>query len=201
MAERLKAGGVILAAGGSSRFGRPKQLATFRGESLIRRATNAVLAAGCQPVVVVVGQEAAGIKVEVSGLDCVIVVNAEWREGIASSIRAGLQHLVQADHDLEAALLLACDQPLIEATALREMIELHATSGRAIVAAAYANTLGIPALFARSCFVALTELEGDRGAKDLIYAQRDEVAEFALPSAAFDIDSASDYDRLGSQQQ
>src|SRR4051794_8658284 len=158
MAEGWKVGGVVLAAGGASRLGRPKQLVEFRGQSLVRRAVSTLLAAGCEPIGVVVGEQAADIEAEVAGLLCDVVVNHEWREGIASSIRAGVQHLAQADHDLEAVLLLACDQPLVEATALREMIQLYATDGRPIVAAAYANTLGIPAIFARSCFVALAEL-------------------------------------------
>src|SRR3954452_2816817 len=143
MTEQRKIGGVILAAGGSARFGRPKQLVSFRGESLVRRASSVLLSAGCSPVAVVVGEDAADIEAELAGLRCDVVVNREWREGVASSIRAGLQHVVQADHDIEGLLLLACDQPLVDAISLRDMIHLQATSDRPIVAAAYANTLGI----------------------------------------------------------
>src|ERR1700710_1384310 len=113
MATVSKVGAVILAAGASSRFGKPKQLALYRGESLVHHAVTAAVSAGCDPVVVVVGEHASEIEAAVAGLSCEVVVHAEWREGIAGSIRTGVQHVATADHDIEGILLLACDQPLV----------------------------------------------------------------------------------------
>jgi len=196
MSEISKVGAVILAAGTSSRFGKPKQLALFRGQSLLHHAAAAATSAGCDPVLVVVGEGAAEIEAALAGLACEVVVNPGWQEGIASSIRIGLQHLATADHDIDAILLLACDQPLVDGKSLREMIHLHEATSKTIVASAYAETLGIPALFERSCFPALLELTGDRGAKELILSRPDDVASFEFPNAAVDIDTPTDHERL-----
>lgn len=187
---------IVLAAGASSRFGKPKQLAMFRGKTLVRHAVSAAIAARCDHVAVVAGEHAREIQSELEGMACDVVTNHEWREGLAGSIRAGLQHLLTDDHDIEAILLLACDQPLVDAESLRQLIELPQATGKAIAASAYAGTLGIPALFVRSVFPKLLELTGDRGAKELILSRPDDTASFDFPAAAIDIDTASDYERL-----
>lgn len=183
---------MVLAAGASSRFGKPKQLLLYKGESLVRRAARAADEAGCTPVVVIVGEHAAAIERELRGLAVEIVLNQEWREGLSSSIRTGLAHVKDAD----AVLLLTCDQPLIDAFALQQLRELGLTSGKPIVASAYADTVGVPAFFHRSAFPALAQLRGDEGAKRILLARRNEVAALALPAAATDIDRPSDYAQL-----
>ncbi len=196
MSSVPKFGAVILAAGASSRFGEPKPLAIFRGQSFLRHAIAAATSAGCDPVVVVLGHRASEIEAALSGVECEFTTNPEWREGMSTSIRSGLQCLVALDHDIEAALFLASDQPLVDANALRELILLHRAKEKPIVASAYSDTLGIPALFARTYFPALLELRGDRGAKDLLLSKPDDVASFSCPQAATDIDTKMDYDRL-----
>lgn len=187
---------IVLAAGASTRFGKPKQLAIFRGETLVRLAVTAAFSARCDHVAVVVGEHAREIQADLAGLACDLVVNHEWRDGLAASIRAGLQHLLTGDHDIDAILLLACDQPLVDAPGLRGLMELRETTGKAIVSSAYADTLGIPALFARSVVPKLLELAGDHGAKELILSLPDEVAAFPFPAAAIDINRATDLEKL-----
>lgn len=189
---------LILAAGTSTRFGKPKQLALFRGESLIRHAATVALAAGCDHVAVIAGEHASEIQTELAGLACDVVTNHTWREGLASSIHAGLEHLLTDDHDIEHILLLACDQPLVKAENLRELMALRKAEDKTIVASAYAGTLGIPALFARTCFASLLQLTGDHGAKELILARPEDVVTFPFPAAAHDIDTAADYQGLTS---
>src|SRR5438045_3195305 len=84
---------VILAAGASSRLGKPKQLLGFRGHSLLRRAAEAALSAGCQPVVVVLGACLEPSVRELAGLPVQVVENREWQEGIGSSVRTGVEAL------------------------------------------------------------------------------------------------------------
>jgi molybdenum cofactor cytidylyltransferase len=189
-------GAIILAAGGSSRFGQPKQLLPFRGESLVRRAVRAATAGGCEHVAVVVGGQRDLIEVELRETPALSVHNAEWQRGPGTSIRAGLQHLLGAQSELDAVVLLACDQPFVDARTIAALITAREESGKAIAASRYANTLGVPALFDRSCFKSLLALPDESGAKALIEARAGHVAEVAFEEGAIDIDTPADLERL-----
>lgn len=190
-------GAVVLAAGASCRFGKPKQLAVFRGAILIRHATDAAISAGCDPVVVVTGEQHSAIERELAGTNCQTTLNPNWREGMAASIRCGLQNLMTLDRNVDAVLLLSCDQPLVDAEMLRCLIQLRAHSSKAVVACRYQDTVGIPALFDRAYFSRLLELRGDRGAKDLLLTAGDALAVCDCPAAAIDLDTMADLERLG----
>ena len=97
---------------------------------------------------------------------------------------------------IDAVVLLTCDQPLVDGAHIAKLIAKHATTGKAIVASAYANTLGVPALFDRTCFEALLTLPHDSGAKSLITARAGDVTEVAFEKAAIDIDTPEDFERL-----
>lgn len=187
---------VLLAAGGSARFGRPKQLAIFQGEPLVRRIVSAAKDAGCAPVVVVVGASAAQITPVLAGLPVSIMDHPNWSNGLGSSVAVGVMHAATIIPDLDAAILLACDQPFVNAAMLRQLIQMHRENKKPIVASAYAETLGVPALFDRSCFGDLLQLTGDGGAKGIILARRHDVTPVDFPAAAVDIDTAADYERL-----
>ena len=211
-------GAVILAAGESSRFGRPKQLLMFRGETLVRHAVRAAAEAGCDPVIVVVGELGDAIRREldirdsrisssaaredetrvdnVGGIrsgDIIAIENAEWRNGVGTSIRRGLGELAGST---AAVVLLACDQPFVDATVIGQLIATHEKTGKPIVASSYANTLGVPALFDRTCFDALLTLPDESGAKTLIANRSDDVASIAFEDGAVDIDTPEDLERL-----
>jgi molybdenum cofactor cytidylyltransferase len=190
---------VVLAAGGSIRFGKPKQLAIFQGEPLVRRIVTAAKDAGCTPVVVVAG--AVQITPVLAGLPVSIVEHPNWSNGLGSSIAVGVMHATRITPDLDAVILLSCDQPFVNAATLRELIQLHLEKGKAIVASAYAETLGIPALFDRSCFGDLLQLTGDSGAKGIILARQNDITPFDFPAAAVDIDTAADYQNLDQTSQ
>jgi molybdenum cofactor cytidylyltransferase len=187
---------VVLAAGGSTRFGKPKQFALFQGETFINRIVAAAMEAGCAPVVVVTGDDSAQITSELTRFTVTIAMNAEWQSGLGSSIVVGIRHAMNLAPDLEAAVLLTCDQPFVNAAVLTQLIELRLTSGKPIIASAYAETLGIPALFDRSCFPDLLRLKGDSGAKGIILARPRDVASFDFHAGEIDIDTAADYEKL-----
>jgi molybdenum cofactor cytidylyltransferase len=186
-------GAVVLAAGGSSRFGRPKQLLIFRGETLVGRAVRVAMEAHCGPVVVVVGESGNAIRDVLRDSSAVIVKNAEWYRGLGTSIRCGLR---SCGDSIDAVVLLACDQPLVDSTIVAALIAEHERSGKPIVASRYANTLGIPALFDRSCFEALLALPAAAGAKALIAARPNDVASIAFEDGAVDIDTPEDFKRF-----
>jgi molybdenum cofactor cytidylyltransferase len=186
-------GAVVLAAGGSSRLGQPKQLLRFRGETLIRRAVRAAAEAGCDPIVVVVGATGDAIREELGSIAAMVVTNPEWERGLGTSIRRGLQPITDS---VDAVLLLTCDQPLVNAEVVAELIVAQEKTRKPIVASAYANTLGVPALFDRSCFAALLALAADSGAKTLMATRPDDVAPVAFEQGACDIDTPEDFQRL-----
>jgi molybdenum cofactor cytidylyltransferase len=192
----MRVAAVVLAAGGSTRFGQPKQLALFQGETFIRRIVAAAIQVGCAPVVVVTGEDSAQVELELSGLTVSIAANPHWQSGLGSSTGVGVRHAMNLAPDLDAVVLLTCDQPFVTAPVLGQLIQLRLTSGKPIIASAYAETLGIPALFDQSCFPDLLGLKGDSGAKKIILARPHDVVSFDFPAGAIDIDTAADYKKL-----
>jgi molybdenum cofactor cytidylyltransferase len=187
---------VVLAAGPSTRLGRPKQLIPYRGATLLRHAAQVALDAALGPVLVVLGAGAEACTQELDGLDVRSLNHAGWREGMGSSIRAGARALA-ADRAIGALILTACDQPSVRAEDLRRLVEEYRQSEAKVVGSAYAGTVGIPALFDRARFGALESLSGDRGAKTILGAEVGGLVSVPCPSAAFDVDAESDTIQLG----
>jgi molybdenum cofactor cytidylyltransferase len=190
------AGAIILAAGGSRRFGRPKQLVAFQSESLVHRSVRVATEAGITSIAVVAGESMDAIKGEVRETSAAVVENRDWELGLGTSIRCGLQNLRASVPDLEAVVIIACDQPFVEASIIAALLEERQRSGKPIVASSYAGTLGIPALFDRSCFEELLALPDDSGAKALIESRQHEVAQIKFEHGAIDIDTPADLERL-----
>lgn len=187
-------GALILAAGRSIRLGQPKQLLALAGESLVRRAVRVATEGGCAPVAVVTGEEHERLAEELSETSARLIHNAEWQLGVGSSIRCGLELLLA----LDAVIVMACDQPLVNADVIKALIGQGESSGKPIVACSYAQTLGIPALFDRSCFEGLRALPDDSGAKRLLEADLSRVARVEFEGGAIDVDTPEDWARLRS---
>lgn len=187
---------VVLAAGGSSRMGRPKPLLGYRGRSLLRRTVDAALTAGCKPVAVVLGAAADRMRQELHGLRVEVVHNENWPDGIGSSISCGVASLRSHGESVRAVLLLACDQPLISKGVIERLIEAFDGSEGGITACEYAGTVGIPALFGRAHFERLEELLGDRGAKSFLLDEPERPVRVPWPEGSVDIDTPADYERL-----
>jgi molybdenum cofactor cytidylyltransferase len=198
MSTHLKSqiGAVILAAGGSSRFGRPKQLIPLRGKSLIRRIIDAACEAGCSPVVVVIGSDGEKLHREIDRTSVVRVQNEQWQHGIGSSIRCGIRGLIKNAPSVKASVLLVCDQPAVDARVIERLIALRQTTRKSIIASSYADTLGVPALFDRSFFPELLSLNDKAGAKSIISRNRNRVEEFAFPQGEVDIDTWEDWEKF-----
>jgi CTP:molybdopterin cytidylyltransferase MocA len=190
-----RVGALVLAAGASARLGRPKQLVVYRGEPLVRRAAAAAAATGANPIVVVLGAHAAEVTPALAGLAGVTVVtHDEWSRGLASSLAAGVRTAAAAAA-CDGLLVTLCDQPLVDAAALRAL--LAAFDGpRSIVAAEYEGTVGVPAVIGRAYFDELTQLSGDAGAGRWLRARLPAVTRVPLPAAAVDVDTLDDVARL-----
>ncbi len=185
-------GAVILAAGGSTRLGQPKQLLTHHGETLVRHAASAALAAGCLPTVIVTGEEHVQIAKELTGLDVQMRHHPHWERGIGSSIRAGVEQALLHQPALDALLIMVCDQPFVSVDLLVALIAARAKAGSKAAACTYAGTIGVPALFDRALFPALAGLSDEQGAKAILCAMEGEIARVEFPAGAIDIDTPAD---------
>ena len=189
-------GCILLAAGGSTRMGRPKQLLPAGSQPLIAHAVNAALDSPAWPVVVVLGAHAPKIRPALARLPVLITENADWREGLGSSIRVGMTALKNFSGMLDAVLIVLADQPALSPNAIARLAAAFRAGGGRAAAARYAGRLGAPALFGRDHFPALRELQGDQGARALLDAQPGRVVAVDLPEFEFDIDTPADYEKF-----
>ena len=187
--------GVILAAGTSSRLGRPKQLLDFGGEPLVRRVARIALATNLDSVTIVLGAAARDIEPLLGDLSVVIVTNPDFARGQASSMQAGIR-AVPADTD--AILFLLGDQPTIEIATVNSVIDEFGHSGAAIVQAQYAGDVsGHPVLFSESLVPELMSIDGDEGGRGIIRRHHKAVRHVNFDQAPPpDIDTEEDYQHV-----
>lgn len=199
----MRVASILLAAGGSTRLGSPKQLLEFQGRTLLRRAAETMLATACAPVVAVLGAGAESLRRELAGLAVEIVENPHWERGMGTSVRLGIERLLDREDtgqisEVAGVLLTLCDQPLVGPESLRTMVDAFQAGGRRdrIVAAAYNGTTGVPALFGRAFFDELRALPDAMGAKSVLQRHAASVVEIVMPAAAMDIDTRAQYEQL-----
>ncbi len=194
--ETFRFGLVLLAAGASVRMGKPKQLIEVGGKALVVRAVEAALASAAWPVVVVLGANAEKIRPLLARLPVLVAENPTWGEGMASSLRAGVNTLRTFSRSLDGALVAVADQPAFSAEVIARLVSARRETRRGIVAARYAGRLGVPALFGREHFAALAALTGEEGARHFLAAHAAETAAVDLPELAVDLDTPEDVARL-----
>jgi molybdenum cofactor cytidylyltransferase len=187
---------ILLAAGSSGRLGRPKQLLPFRGKILLQHLLDEATATAAFSVLVVLGAEAEKIKLQLGAGSYQVVWNEAWKEGMASSIRCGINALLEIHPAAEAAILMTCDQPFVTTALLDELMQTQVKSGKKIVTSMYDTITGPPALFHQSLFSELLQLKGDMGARNITITHAGEMATVSFPQGAIDIDTASDYSNL-----
>ena len=180
---------IVLAAGASTRFGSAKQLVRIAGRPMLHATvTRAVEVAG-NAVIVVLGARAEELAPLLSHSPASIVINRDWREGLASSIRAGVARLPAA---CSGAMLLLADQAAVTAEDLRRLAGAWRRQPTYVAAAVYGTTVGVPAIFPRSAFADLSQLRGDQGARALLKRNSDRVVRVPMESAGVDIDTPED---------
>ena len=171
--------GVVLAAGSSTRMGRNKLLLRLEGESLVRRAARRALAAGLEPVVVVLGHEAHLAAAEVAGLADRIVVIADHAGGIHTSRVAGL---AAVPPEAGAAIVLLADMPYVTEAMLAALAARHRETCAPLVVSEYAGEQAPPTLYDRALFPELSAGEGC--SKRVIRAHAGEAVTLSWPAAA-----------------
>ena len=189
---------LILAAGASTRLGQPKQLLNLHGKPLVRHMAEMAIATNTDPIGIVLGANAGLIHPLLTDLPIHPTENDQWATGMASSIRCGLRKLLTLAPDLEAIVLLVCDQPFVSTLLIQQLITAYQTSQFPIIASAYAETLGVPALFHRRLFPELLALEGDCGAKALIHRYALHCRSIPFAAGAIDLDTPDNLETLAS---
>jgi molybdenum cofactor cytidylyltransferase len=195
-ANEPKTGGIVLAAGASSRLGRAKQLLEYKGERLIDRMVGLFSKLPLDECCVVYGARRAEMEPVITQLSVATAYNPDWSTGMAGSLQTGLKTLLELDANLSAILIALVDQPLLTITHFSAMLELHRVNPNSIIAAAYEDTQGVPAIFPSTFFPELLSQKVAVGAKKIIKKYADQVISYSCPEAAFDIDTEADYQRL-----
>lgn len=184
---------LVLAAGRATRMGQPKQLLRIAGETLVHRAARTALSAGVDDVVVVVGNAAEEVCADLADLPLRTILNPDYADGMATSLRAGVRALAA---DSEAVVVLLADQPLLESRIVAALVERFRRSDAPLVVPLYAGRRGNPVLFARALYGELAQVSGDAGARELVAAHLAEAAQVELdePAAQMDVDTWEEYE-------
>jgi molybdenum cofactor cytidylyltransferase len=185
--------GIILAAGGSQRLGRPKQLLEWRGAPFIRHVVKTAAAAGLKPLRIVTGACAQEIETALQGLPGQIIYNPRWESGQSTSVIAGVESLPPS---CGAVVFLLADQPQVPATLLRSLVARHAQTLAPLVAPMVDGRRANPVLFDRRTFADLRKLEGDTGGRPLFARYQPEWLPWHDTNILLDVDSEQDYQRL-----
>jgi molybdenum cofactor cytidylyltransferase len=183
-----RTGVVLLAAGGSKRFGAPKLVESWRGTPILRQVSEMVLASGIKPGVVVLGSNIVQLRASISDLPLRIIENTAWQEGQSTSLQAGLRAI---QGECEAVIFVLGDMPEVDETVLTQLVATHRKTLNSIIAPYAGERWGNPVLFDRRTFNELLSLEGDRGGRALY----DQYPPYAIPGddgVLFDIDTPED---------
>ena len=191
--------GIILAAGGSTRFGQPKQLLDWKGEPFVRAVAKTALQAGLSPVLVVTGANAEAVESAVNDLNIILLRNEDWQTGQASSIRAGVEKL-RSNSNVGAAIFLLSDQPQLTTSILRALVEKHAEVLYPVVVPMVRDRRANPVLFDRLTFPDLLTLEGDVGGRAILHKHPVEYLPWHDDRLLLDVDTPEMYQRLISDE-
>jgi molybdenum cofactor cytidylyltransferase len=187
--------GLLLAAGGARRFGSQKLVAKVGGVPIVRRAAEA-LASDVDDLVVVTGSDGALVRDALAGLNARCIDNTDWAAGLSTSLRAGIRAV---ERGASAVVIALGDQPGLDPTLVRTVIDAWRATGKPIVATRYRGVRGHPVLLDRALFGEAGTVHGDVGARMLIERDATRVAYVDVETdAPRDVDTPMDLDGMSS---
>ncbi|WP_341206758.1 nucleotidyltransferase family protein [uncultured Psychrosphaera sp.] len=183
----------LLAAGQASRFGSPKQLACYQGQTLIERAIALLEGVNCE-LSIITGAHHSDIYQHLTSIskEDHVVFNQDWQQGMSSSIKAAVRHCPE---DCSGVMFITVDQIQLTQADIQSLIDLWRQESSRIVCAEYAGHRGVPAIFPRQYFSQLLDLDDDKGARNLIKSSPN-VSTVLLPNAELDIDTVAQLNEL-----
>ena len=184
---------LLLAAGSSSRMGQSKQLLPVNGTTLLKKTTKTCLEANTGKVIAVLGARESEHRKEIEKLPVDIIFNADWQKGMGSSIKEGIQYLASQSSISEGVIISVCDQPNLSSAHLIQLTKEFRNRNQFIVASAYSNVRGVPALFGHQYFKELMQIEDGSGANKIIRQFSNMVTAVPFPEGAVDLDTLEDY--------
>lgn len=187
---------LIMAAGASRRLGEPKQFVKYKGETLMRRIAKEAIKANVGNITVVTGSKHEEVASEISDLPIDVFYNKEWEEGLGASIRNGLKYILDKLPATNAILLTMVDQPFVDATHLKKLVNAYDAARPMIIASAYTATFGVPVLIDSYYFEMMKELKGDEGGKKIFVNYLRNIVEIPFIEGAIDIDEKEDLNTL-----
>jgi molybdenum cofactor cytidylyltransferase len=184
---------IVLAAGASTRLGQPKQLLDFGGKALLQHILEQ-----CKPLhfsarFLILGAYSSDIQQNTNTFDFQILQNEHWEAGMASSLHIGIQAAIAHPSAPEQVLVLLADQPFVSTALLQALLDTHQSERPPITASQYGTTKGVPAIFSKTVFPELLQLQGDRGANRLIRQYEAQVAILPFEAGSIDMDTREDY--------
>ncbi len=189
--------GILLAAGGASRFGSPKQLLSYQGMPLVRRLARVALASGLWPLLVVSGAYTPEIRQALEGLAVDLLHNPDWQAGQSTSVKVGVNALPS---EAGAVIFFLADQPFVDESLVLALVEAHARSLAPIVAPMVDGRRSNPVLFDRRTWEDFASLTGDLGGRALFSRYPVAWVPWHDPRLLLDVDTPEDYQRLIDQQ-
>lgn len=184
-----KVAGVILAAGGSSRFGEIKQLLPWKNKNIINTVVETAALADLDPILVVLGANAGLIQASLDNETIQVVTNPDWDKGQSTSLKAGVTAI---RHTVDGVLFLLCDQPHLTVNLVDAVVEEGLRSGK-VVTPIIDDRRANPVYFPASCFPLFDTLEGDAGGRQIIPACPHTTLPWLDDWMARDIDTPEDY--------
>ena len=196
MSSKSSIGLVILAAGASRRLGRPKQLLDYQDTTLLQRVIDLANNIDFPSKLLVLGAYSDKISDKINAQDLEIVINPDWEEGIASSVRVGLSRIKENHPSIKHVLFLLSDQPYLTTNHLEKLVSKHRDDQACITGSYYANQVGVPVIFSHHYFDELLLLKGDQGAKKIVMKHSESTQSIPFKHGEIDIDTEKDYLRL-----
>lgn len=189
-------GAIILAAGASTRMGSAKQVLPWKNKNLLQHVMDEIRSSGLEAIAVVLGAGRDKIESQIEFGEVDPVFNEQWEGGMASSIVAGMTHLLEKLPSMRGVLIALADQPLLDRHFYNQMRNMHTDNRNKIIASFYSGELGAPALFDKRFFDELMNLRGKQGAKALLRLHESHVIRISAGDKAIDLDTKEKYEHF-----